>query len=174
MEKPSDNLKMNRAFADSVGYLLNQSGRLFRERLAEALTPLALSVYEYGILRLISLNTPMSQGVLGSQYGIDRTTMVTVVDGLEERGMVARERRVHDRRSYRLLLTPKGKKVLSRALRIATGEQQKFLAPLTQSEWSTIRDCLWRLIDAHEAGLDLLQLTSKVAKTKKPQGHQTS
>src|SRR5262249_54196720 len=118
MENPTDIRKMNRTFADSVGYLLGQSGRLFRERLSQALTPLGLSVYEYGILRLISLNTTMSQGVLGSQYGIDRTTMVVVVDNLEERAMVARERRVQDRRSYRLFLTPKGKKVLSRALRI--------------------------------------------------------
>ena len=149
MQKPSETAKMNRAFADSIGYLLSQSGRLFRQNLSNALVPLGLSLQEYGSLRLISLNTPMSQGVLGSRYGIDRTTMVAVIDSLEERGMVSRQRSASDRRSYRLMLTPKGKKVLSRALRIATNEQQKFLAPVSASEWSILKECLWRLIETH-------------------------
>ncbi len=112
--------------------------------------PLELSLYEYASLRLISFNTPLAQGTLGEQYGIDRTTMVAVIDSLEKRKLVARERSTTDRRRYRLLLTIKGKKVLSRALRIATIEQQKFLSPLSDSEWSTVRKCLKRLIDKNK------------------------
>jgi MarR family transcriptional regulator, lower aerobic nicotinate degradation pathway regulator len=149
MDKQMDEQKLFQTFSNSVGYLLAQSARLFRERLSEALKPLGLSVYEYGAMRLISLNMPVSQGLLGSRYGIDRTTMVAVVDSLEERGMVTRERSATDRRSYRLLLTTKGKKVLSRALRIATSEQEKFLRPVSASDWNIVRDCLWRLIETH-------------------------
>ena len=173
MENQSEGGKLNRAFADSLGYLLTQSGRLFRENLAEALVPLGLSLPEYGSLRLISLNTPMSQGVLGSRYGIDRTTMVAVVDNLEERAMVRRERSASDRRSYRLSLTPKGKKVLSRALRIATNEQQKFLAPLSSSEWAILKDCLGRLIESHMKAPELIEGKDNLkmpGKTKKSKG----
>jgi DNA-binding MarR family transcriptional regulator len=167
MENHSDDGRLNRAFADSLGYLLTQSGRLFRENLAEALVPLGLSLSEYGSLRLISLNTPMSQGVLGSRYGIDRTTMVAVMDKLEERGMVRRERSVSDRRSYRLSLTPKGRKVLSRALRIATNEQQKFLTPLSTSEWSILKDCLGRLIETHMKPLELVEVKESMKTTRR-------
>lgn len=149
MGKNPDQQKITQTFANSAGYLLSQSSRLYRERLEEVLKSLQLSLYEYGSLRLISLNTPMSQGVLGSRYGIDRTTMVAVIDKLEGRGMVTRERSETDRRSYRLLLTTKGKKILSRALRAVTKEQQKFLAPISAAEWETVRDCLWRMIEAH-------------------------
>jgi DNA-binding MarR family transcriptional regulator len=149
MDKQTNEQKLQGKFSDSLGYLLSRSSRLFREKLSKALIPLELSLHEYVTLRLVSFNTPMSQGILGEQYGIDRTTMVGVIDNLEARGLVARERNTSDRRSYRLLLSIKGRKLLSRALRIATTEQQQFLSPLSASEWDQIRECLARLIECN-------------------------
>ncbi len=138
--------KLAEALSNSAGYLLAQASRMLRGRVDNALLPLELSLYEYVTLRLISLDAPMSQGELGETYGIDRTTMVGVVDRLEERELVVRERNEADRRSYLLRLTPKGRKVLARALRIVRKEQQGFLSPLTEAEWESLRTCLWKLV----------------------------
>ena len=138
--------KLTEALSGSAGYLLAQASRLLRERVDQALAPMELSLYEYVVLRLIALDAPVSQGMLGETYGIDRTTMVGLMDRLEERELVVRERNEADRRSYRLRLTPKGRKVLSRALRIAKKEQQDFLSPLSPAEWEAMRSCLWKLV----------------------------
>jgi len=138
--------KLTEALSSSAGYLLAQASRLLRERVDKALAPLELSLYEYVLLRLISLDAPVSQGELGETYGIDRTTMVGLVDRLEERQLVVRERNEADRRSYRLRLTPKGRKVLSRAVRIVRKEQQDFLSPLSAAEWESMRAALWKLV----------------------------
>jgi len=138
--------KLTEALSNSAGYLLAQASRLLRERVGRALAPMELSLYEYVMLRLISLDVPVSQGTLGETYGIDRTTMVGLVDRLEERELVVRKRNEADRRSYLLRLTPKGRKVLSRALRIVRKEQQDFLSPLSTTEWDTVRACLWKLV----------------------------
>jgi DNA-binding MarR family transcriptional regulator len=149
MTKSEPHETVNRPLSQSAGYLFSQISRLYSEGLSKALSALELSLYEYGSLRLISFNTPLSQGDLGDRYGIDRTTMVSVIDGLEGRGMVTRERSKTDRRRYRLLLTAKGKKVLSRALRVANIYQQRFLKPLSSTEWESVRSCLWRLLEAN-------------------------
>lgn len=138
--------QLSEALANSAGYLLAQTSRMLRERVDKALLPLELSLYEYVTLRLISLGAPMSQGELGETYGIDRTTMVGVVDRLEERELVVRERNEADRRSYLLRLTPRGRRVLSRALRIVRKEQQEFLQPVSPEEWEVVRSCLWKLV----------------------------
>jgi len=146
--------KLTEALSGSAGYLLAQASRLLRERVDRVLSPMELSLYEYVMLRLISLDAPVSQGTLGETYGIDRTTMVGLVDRLEERDLVVRERNEADRRRYRLRLTPKGRKLLSRAVRIVRKEQQDFLSPLSSSEWETTRACLWKLVSQAQSNIN--------------------
>lgn len=146
MTVEQDLQNLNEALSQSAGFLLSQASRLLRERVETALVPLRLSLYEYVILRLISLEAPMSQGDLGETYGIDPTTMVGLVDGLEGRDLVQRQKDPADRRRYKLRLTPKGRKTLSRAKRIVNDSQSRFLEPLAPPEWEQVRACLWKLI----------------------------
>jgi DNA-binding MarR family transcriptional regulator len=150
--KNKDKDDLTTTLSNSVGYLLSQSARIYRNRLSKALIPLGLSLYEYACLRLISFNVPISQGNLGEKYGIDRTTMVGIIDQLEKRELVLRERSAADRRSYRLLLTPKGRKMATRAKRIVTNEQKYFLNALSEKEWTQMRSNLLKLIDREGQG----------------------
>ena len=51
---------------------------------------------------------PMSQQALGEYIGKDRTTIVAIVDELEQEGLVERRRNPADRRAYALQVTPRG------------------------------------------------------------------
>jgi DNA-binding MarR family transcriptional regulator len=57
----------------------------------------------------------MSQQAVAQALGIDRTTIVGLVDALEREGWVLRERNPSDRRAYAPKLSPKGRAVLRRA-----------------------------------------------------------
>ncbi len=133
----------------SAGYLMNYNARIIRERLEEALGPLHLSLRELGIMRILESEGPLLQNELGKRQGIDRTSVVQLVDQLEKREFVQRSQNKDDRRSKFLFLTPRGRKTLSQALRLVEKEQKEFLAPLSAAEWETMRGLLLKLLSAH-------------------------
>jgi DNA-binding MarR family transcriptional regulator len=134
------------SLSDSAGFLLNRAARIIREMNTAALAPLGLSVRELGLLRIISSDGPLSQQALGGKHNTDRTTIVELIDLLEKRALVQRIVNTKDRRAYLIYLTPKGKRVLAKALKLTHKQQEKFLAALNDSEWLTLKEMLMRLI----------------------------
>jgi DNA-binding MarR family transcriptional regulator len=111
---------------------------------------MGLSVRLCGVLNLLA-EGPISQHALGEQLGIDRTTIVELIDELEEQGVVVRRRNPADRRSYALSLTPKGRTVQKRAGRIFDGAADEFLDALKPAERQVFVDMLRRLISSADA-----------------------
>jgi DNA-binding MarR family transcriptional regulator len=60
--------------------------------------------------------------------------MVALVDGLEERGYVRRDRNPDDRRAYRLQLTPEGKRALTRGRALMRRAEAELLRSLDERE----------------------------------------
>jgi DNA-binding MarR family transcriptional regulator len=81
-------------------------------------------VREAAILAILDERGALSQRVLADLTHLNRTTMVKLVDSLERRGWVLRERNPDDRRSYALRLTNEGKKALAR-LRLELDEGER-------------------------------------------------
>ena len=68
--------------------------------------------------------------------------MVALVDSLEERGYVRRERNPDDRRAYLLQLTPEGRRMQVRARKVMLGAEDELLGSLNQSERQQLRELL--------------------------------
>jgi MarR family transcriptional regulator, lower aerobic nicotinate degradation pathway regulator len=134
------------ALADRIGYLLAKAHLAMRQVADEALTPLGLDKKEYAALALIASEGPLSQQALSGLQGCDRTTMVSVVDKLEEAAFVERRRNPLDRRAYALETTAKGRRVLEQADRLVIQVERDFLAPLSASERRSLTGLLQRLI----------------------------
>jgi DNA-binding MarR family transcriptional regulator len=94
----------------------------------------------------------LSQQAIGDALRIDRTTMVALVDDLEQRGLVRRERNPADRRAYVIRLTSEGADLQRRAEESLNGEAEKFFRPLSENERVALRDSLGRLVE-HSRGL---------------------
>ena len=83
-----------------------------------------LSPGRAGMLLLIEANPGVTQGRLALAARLDRSTMVGVVDSLEERGLIERRRGV-DRRTNGLWLTGAGRALAGRLrVRIARHERR--------------------------------------------------
>jgi DNA-binding MarR family transcriptional regulator len=154
MSRPSSKSDSERpvipeSLSNSIGYLLNFNGKIIRERLELVLAPLNLSLRELGVLRILESEGPLSQHVLGRRHNIDRTTTVQVIDQLEERQLVLRSQNVEDRRSNLLFLTPRGRKTLSRAIKLVNKEQNAFLAPIAESDRELLFSILCKLLSHH-------------------------
>ena len=144
-----DKPKIPEEFAQSAGYMLNQTAQVISEMVTAALEPLKLAPFEFGLMRVISVAGPVSQQTFADRYNIDRTMVTGLVDGLEKRGFVDRHKSTEDRRVNLLHLTPLGKRVLTRALREVKKAQANFLAPLSEEEWHGMRASLVKLLEAH-------------------------
>jgi len=129
------------------GALLVIAARRGQERAAERLAPLGLNVRMCGVLNLLKDQGPASQQEIGEQLGIDRTTMVEIVDELERQGIVRRERSANDRRSYAVTLTPGGKVKQKRAAEAFDAAAEDFFSPLSASDRERLLGMLARLID---------------------------
>jgi DNA-binding MarR family transcriptional regulator len=134
------------ALADRIGYLLAKAHLGMRAIADEALTPLGLDKKEYAALVLVASEGPLSQQALSVIQGCDRTTMVAVVDKLEDGELVVRRRNPLDRRAYALEITAKGQRALEQADELVSKVERDFLAPLSATERRTLTDLLQRLL----------------------------
>jgi DNA-binding MarR family transcriptional regulator len=144
--EPADLRALPPALADRIGYLLAKAHLGMRAVADEALTPLGLDKKEYAALALVASEGPLSQQALSVIQGCDRTTMVAVVDRLEDGGLVMRRRNPLDRRAYALEITAKGRRALDQADELVARVERDFLGPLSAAERRTLIDLLQRLI----------------------------
>ena len=66
----------------------------------------------FATLMLIGRNPGISQTALSRANGRDKSTLTPVLNDLEKRGFIRRQRTAKDQRVYRLTLTPAGRKLL--------------------------------------------------------------
>jgi DNA-binding MarR family transcriptional regulator len=105
--------------ADWVGFNL----RMAQESAFDAFSHLSREIGEspgrFATLTLIAENPGISQSTLGQAAGRDKSSLTPVLDDLVRRGLIARSRADHDRRTYRLTLTAAGEKTLARLMACA-------------------------------------------------------
>jgi DNA-binding MarR family transcriptional regulator len=74
--------------------------------------------------------------------GVDRTTMVTLVDELEGKGLVERRPDPRDRRKNVVALTEAGRVTLQGATEAADEAERSFLGALSAEQAATFRELL--------------------------------
>jgi DNA-binding MarR family transcriptional regulator len=139
---------LNISIADQLGYLLGRAHLEHRAIAERELASLGLSGKGFGALILLVQEGPLSQQRLGQRQGIDRTTMVAVVDELESSGYVERRRDPRDRRAYSLHATAKGRRVLKRAAEATARAEGEFLASLPAADRRRLKRLLRTLVQS--------------------------
>ena len=130
---------------DRVPFLLYRASQISHSLANEMLADAGLSARQAGILTLVTELEPMTQRALGDALRIDRTTMVTLLDDLEDKGYVTRQRHPRDRRAFLVHPTDSGCAAKLAAVRILDEQQRLFLAPLTPAERRQLAALLTRL-----------------------------
>ncbi|MBM3649974.1 MAG: MarR family transcriptional regulator [Alphaproteobacteria bacterium] len=100
---------------------------------------------EFGLLVLVDRNAGLSQMTLARALGIDRSTLVPILDRLQGRGLLVRRRSPTDGRTHALALTPQGAKALARYARLVRRHEQRIAARLSAAEIRTLIDLLERV-----------------------------
>jgi DNA-binding MarR family transcriptional regulator len=133
--------------ARSAAFLVAQVGGHAAARFGERLATLELTRPHAGILRAIVASPGLSQQELATQLSIVPSRLVTLVDELEERGLVERRDHAEDRRVYALHLTQRGAKAMADIAQVARAHDEALCAALSQQERATLVDLLERIAE---------------------------
>ena len=130
--------------AQFAGQLLFRLWRASHTRTAEALTAIDLTTATFGVLNVLGARDGAIQQQLSTDMGIDPSAMVTLIDELERRDLAERRRRPGDRRAWEVAITPKGRRTLQRAKRLAAAVEDEILGGLTAAERAQLLTLLRR------------------------------
>ncbi|TMK75257.1 MAG: MarR family transcriptional regulator [Actinobacteria bacterium] len=136
--------------ASAPGFLLSWNGRRTATMFAQALEPLGLRPPHFGVMRLIATEPGLTQQELAERSLIDPSSMVAVVDELEELGYAERQSHDGDRRKHDIHLTADGERMLERAQAAAMETAKEILAPLDSGEVQELRRLLRKIAGAED------------------------
>jgi DNA-binding MarR family transcriptional regulator len=121
-----------------LGLLLSQIGTHAALSFARKIKGFGVSPPHVGILRWIHANVGKNQRQLALHLGVLPSRLVMLLDELETKGIVTRQRSLEDRRSQQLQLTKKGARLLEKVELIATAHEAELGAALTEAERETL------------------------------------
>ena len=130
-----------------VAFLLAQLGAHAAAAFAERIRPLELTPPQAGVLRRLAQAPSQSQRGLADALGMHAPRLVALIDELEDRGLVARERDPDDRRNYAISLTDEGRRVLGELARVARAHELAMTAALEGDERAQLLVLLRRLAE---------------------------
>jgi MarR family transcriptional regulator, lower aerobic nicotinate degradation pathway regulator len=129
-----------------IGFVMNKAGLGIREMVGEYLRPLDIDVRHFAVMNLLDASGPLSQQGIAQFVQCDRTTMVSVIDQLEELKLAERVADPNDRRTNAIHLTNPGKRTLKEAAKLVSRAHEEFLAPLSADERKQLHGLLLKLI----------------------------
>jgi len=142
------------AEAESIpGFLLWQVSKLWQRHLTIALQDLKLpstqAVILANVLRFAEEGRPVTQADLADVAKVDRMTASQSLQSLELKGYITRKTSPGDRRTNRVLLTRKGRRIALEAIKRFAATHNAFFSPLA-GETDAIVSYLQQLIHANE------------------------
>jgi DNA-binding MarR family transcriptional regulator len=132
--------------ASRLGYLLKHAQSDLSQLTGAALEPFGLTGRDLAVLLVLAGHEPASQQQAAQRLGVDRTTMVALVDGLERKSLVTRRPHADDRRKNVVELTAAGRATLSPATEAGDEAERRFLAPLGPAGADQLKHALLTLV----------------------------
>lgn len=137
-----DETKVHPVLREYFGYCLFKVSARLRMIMDKALEPRKLQTHHLGILKLLKVNGPTSQIDLGDALGMDKASMVKLIDHLESLKFVTRQTDPQDRRIKKVQITAKGNAETETCVMLKGNVEKDFFGSVTAEE----RDFLRRII----------------------------
>ncbi|NQV56151.1 MAG: MarR family transcriptional regulator [Rhodospirillales bacterium] len=128
-----------------MGYHMRRAQLRIFQDFAETMRDVQITPGQFGVLALIASNPGMTQSACARAVGIERSTMVAVIDALEQRKLVERRPSPVDKRSYALVLTMGGIKLMEELRPLVRRHEDRLTAGLSGPERRQLIDLLRRL-----------------------------
>jgi DNA-binding MarR family transcriptional regulator len=132
--------------ANSVGFLLKRCGVLMQQVAEARFASLPISFTQWMTLATLTQQACVSASQLSAELGHDMGALTRVVDELERRGFVRRERSRRDRRSVEIAITASGRRQAQNGKRLVVELLNQLVEPFGARETDTLIVMLQRLL----------------------------
>ena len=136
--------------AGSVGPRVRLLRNALTARSIAVSAPHGLPTGSLTVLSLVAANPGSSQTALANRAGLNKSALVGIIDQLEQRGLIARDRSTTDRRRYGVNVTAEGKQVMKTLFAAVSREEQPIRDALGGPDMATLLALLDRAIEALE------------------------
>ena len=126
-------------------YLLNRAGARIATAFGEEMRPLGATLQIWRVLAALYEQDGRRMGDLSATTSIDVSTLTRLVDNMEKKGLVARQRDPEDARAVVLNVTPAGRRLTVRILPIAERYEKVALQGFDPAEAEQLKAALRRL-----------------------------
>jgi DNA-binding MarR family transcriptional regulator len=130
-----------------VGHLMGRARASLLSRLDADLERFGLNGVQYAVLKHLAEGAARTAADLCRFMHYDTGAMTRILDRLEERGLVRRERCREDRRVVFLRVAPAGRAQLPRLMAVGSRVLEQHLAGFSQAEIDALKSYLARMID---------------------------
>ena len=127
------------------GFLLRRAHQISAAVFESACTEVGLTQAQYGVLTVLHSAPDIDQSRLARGLAFDKVTVLRVLRGLEERGLITRVVSAENRRQMAVRLTIQGQRLLKKTEQPVRLAYQQLMAPLSQKESQQLIDLLQRL-----------------------------
>ncbi len=141
-----DICKVHQSLKHYFGYCLFKVASKQKSLAEREVSKMGMQTIHLGILVILGDEGPMSQMELGESLGIDKASMVKLIDKLEKLKLISRKSDINDRRVNLLTVTDRGKKTAIKAKEIVLQVEKKFLLCLSDQEQANLRLYLSKLV----------------------------
>jgi MarR family transcriptional regulator, organic hydroperoxide resistance regulator len=129
-----------------LGYRIKLLSQLLARTFQEQLEPYGLTVFHWVVLCCLWEEDGLATSTIGERLQQVGGTLTGVLDRMEERGVVRRERDCRDRRIWRIWLTEAGKELETVLPPIAMEVREQALAGISTEERKLLSELLDRAI----------------------------
>jgi MarR family transcriptional regulator, lower aerobic nicotinate degradation pathway regulator len=130
--------RVAKELSSSIGFLLARLGIGFKQQVIANADEHGYELYDYGVLALLAEGARETQSTIAEALDVDPSRMTGLLDSLEGRGFVERQRDPQDRRRHVVRITPAGKRELTRLRGLVRRLEDAYLAPLDEAKRATL------------------------------------
>jgi DNA-binding MarR family transcriptional regulator len=113
-----------------IGYKLRRAQLAVFQDFIESFARMQLRPAEFSVLAIIARVPGQKQSEIAEQLGIKRANFVSLMDGLERRGLAERRKSKGDKRSHSLHLTPEGARFVEKMVSVWSAHEGRLVERL--------------------------------------------
>lgn len=145
LDRPS--LALPEELLGSSLFLLAKLGFAIKARVMHEFEDAGFSMYQYSVLAILAKAPCQAQSLIADVLSLDRSQLVGVLDDLEGRGLIERQRDVNDRRRHLVRLTPEGRRQFGKLHTTLEKVEESVLEPLDKRSREALHKTLLTLFE---------------------------
>lgn len=139
---------------DLLGFHIKRAQSVIQADLNAALKPFDLRMLTFSALAVVASRPGLRQAQLADALSIERPNLVVILDELERRGLILRDRVPTDRRAYALKATPEGTQLFEAARLEVHRHEARLFAGVSRDDQERLRalmEVIWRAAEGDRA-----------------------